>query len=218
MTIRGVTQKTPLLPAWSDLTEDKYSQADKHPVRHRGHPLPSTQELAHVQQPPHGGPASAALPRTRRHSCTHTRVREPELSTQAAGSALPVYPQGSSPCHRRPPTSPRYGTSSRCQARTGVSACRNIGEQTRVFQLVLHLFCFPCFFSSPRSLFLTFPFLAGPSLRASPNFHKGRNCFQVGIKQTRSLEKIKNNEFLSERLLSPLPPLPPFQLTPEKEK
>lgn len=60
-------------------------------------------------------------------------------------------------------------------------------------------------------LFLTFPFLTGPSLQAFPNFHKERNCFQVGIKQTRSLEKIKNNEFLSERLLARLSlPLPLF--------
>lgn len=64
--------------------------------------------------------------------------------------------------------------------------------------LYIYSVSFPCFFPSPHSF--SSPFLTGPSLQTSPDFHKEINCFQVRKKQTRSLEKIKNNEFLSAGL------------------
>lgn len=45
-----------------------------------------------------------------------------------------------------------------------------------------------------------------------------RNCFQVRIKQTRSLEKIKNNEFLSAGLLARLSPRLPLFISLQKKK
>lgn len=122
-------------------------------------------------------------------------------------NTLPIHPPEQT-------ISSRYGTSSQCQTQMGVSPWRNISEQKENFlQLGLHLFCsFSMFFHLHPALFFSlFPFLTGLSLQTSPNFHKERNCFQVGIKQTRSLEKIKNNEFLSVGLLArPSLLLPPF--------
>lgn len=87
----------------------------------------------------------------------------------------------------------------------------------RFSQLGLYLFClFSMFLLFTQLLF--FPFLSGPCLQISPNFHKERNCFQVRIKQTRSLEKIKNNEFLSVGLLAHRSlVLPPFISLQKKE-
>jgi len=78
-------------------------------------------------------------------------------------------------------------------------------------RFIFILFIFHVSSLPPAPFFPLFPFLTGPSLQVSPDFQKERSGFQVGIKQTRSLEKIKNNEFLSVGLLARLSlPLPPF--------
>lgn len=150
MRTRGVTQKMPLLPAWSGFTCNKYSKAEKHP--------------------PHSSPRAAHLLQIR----YFITVPSPdgcfslEKHQQAKGELFPA-------------------------------------------RFTFILFIFHVFSSSPCSFFSLLPFLTGLSLQTSPNFHKERNCFQVGIKQTRSLEKIKNNEFLSVGLLArPSLLLPPF--------
>lgn len=138
----------------------------------------------------------------RAHACTHTcaHVCSPELPTQAVrGSAFSIQPQGSCPPSNLPDMALYLGPAP--------DGC--FSSQKQFFQLSSHLFSF----SSMLLLFapLPFPFLTGLNLQILPNFRKKRNCFQVRLKQTRSLEKIKNNEFLSLGLFACLSPrLPPF--------
>lgn len=163
----------PLLPTQSGFTYNKYRQAEKHPVRHRGHLLPSAQELAHVQQQPHPGPGSATLPHTHADTCAHTCICVCTiLSSQYMRKAVHapfspravVFPMSINPSP--PDMVLHHSAKPRCVLLLGGTSV----SRKNFLQLALHLFClFSIFLLFTQLLFFPFSLSHWPQ---SPDISK----------------------------------------------
>ena len=196
MRTRGVTQKLPLLPTWSAFTYNKHSQAERHPARHRGQPLPSAQQLARVQQQPHPGPGSATPPHARAdmraHTCTRVcAILSSQCRQKAARSPFipraAILPVGISPS---PPDMVLHRSAK--PRRVFLLAETSASRRRVFFQLGLHLFClFSMFLLFTQILFFPFPLSHWPQSPDISRLSQGKKLLSSRNKTNKVIGKDK---------------------------